>query len=74
MHTIYTLTGKQHCLAMRKDLHYQWSNDYCNQMWGYICERRMYYFFFPLISFLKSVKSFHRIKLRHLPYIKVVEK
>lgn len=31
--------GKQHCLAMRKDFHYQWSNDYCNQMFGYICER-----------------------------------
>lgn len=38
-HTEPDNLGKQHCLAMRKDFHYQWSNDYCNQLWGYICER-----------------------------------
>lgn len=68
MHTIYTLTGKQHCLAMRKDFHYQWSNDYCNQMFGYICERRMYYFFYPLISFLKTSSRF--IGLNFAIYLK----
>ncbi|XP_062620471.1 perlucin-like protein [Saccostrea cucullata] len=33
--------GKQHCLAMRKDLNYQWCDDYCPELHGYICERAM---------------------------------
>eukprot|EP00105_Crassostrea_gigas_P027156 XP_011448399.1 PREDICTED: perlucin-like protein [Crassostrea gigas] len=36
--------GRQHCLAMRKDFHYQWSNDYCNELFGYICERLCFSF------------------------------
>ncbi|XP_065921711.1 perlucin-like protein [Magallana gigas] len=30
--------GQQHCLAMRKDLNYQWCDDYCPELHGYICE------------------------------------
>lgn len=59
---LYTLTGKQHCLAMRKGFHYQWSNDYCNQMFGYICERRMYKFlssfYFHKFHFLNASSRF----------------
>ncbi|XP_048750463.2 perlucin-like protein [Ostrea edulis] len=31
--------GKQHCLAMRKDLNYQWCDDYCPELHAYICEK-----------------------------------
>ncbi|VDI24942.1 C-type lectin domain family 10 member A-like [Mytilus galloprovincialis] len=30
--------GKQHCLAMRKDFNYKWTDDYCTENHGYICE------------------------------------